>query len=177
VDSTHRAAALGDRRWCGLLERYHDLVRRQLGIHRGQELDTAGDGFLAAFDGPARAIRYAMAVRDEVRPLGLEIRAGLHTGECQRIGGKLAGLAVHIGDRVVGLASPAEVLVSSTARSGCRVPGSSSRSAARTRSKAYRGTGTCTLWLAFLGWLRGRQQGIIVTGWLPQLTAFRHHTF
>lgn len=72
-------------------------VRRQLGIHRGQELDTAGDGFLAAFDGPARAIRYAMAVRDEVRPLGLEIRAGLHTGECQRIGGKLAGLAVHIG--------------------------------------------------------------------------------
>lgn len=116
VGSTAKAAELGDRRWHELLEQHHALIRRELARHRGRELDTAGDGFFAAFDGPARAIRCASAVSGAVRDIGLEIRAGLHTGECQLVDGKIGGLAVHIGARVAAEARPGEVLVSQTVR-------------------------------------------------------------
>src|SRR5262245_37683422 len=116
VASTERAIELGDREWRDLLDRHHLLVRHELERWRGTEVDTAGDGFLATFDGPARAIRCACAVRDSVRGLGLEIRAGLHTGECEVHGSTVAGIAVHIGARVAALAERSEVLVSSTVR-------------------------------------------------------------
>lgn len=116
VDSTARASELGDRRWRELVEQHHRLVRTQLGYFRGREIDTAGDGFFATFDGPARAIRCACAIRDVVRELGLEIRAGLHTGECELMDGKVGGIAVHIGARVASIAQPGEVLVSRTVR-------------------------------------------------------------
>jgi len=116
VGSTERATQLGDRRWRELLDAHHAAVRRQLERFRGREIDTAGDGFLASFDGPARAIRCAGAAIEAVRGLGLDIRAGVHTGECELAGGKLAGIAVHIGARVAGQAGPGEVLVSSTVR-------------------------------------------------------------
>jgi pimeloyl-ACP methyl ester carboxylesterase len=116
VGSTERAVQLGDREWRDLLDSHHLLVRRALESWRGVEVDTAGDGFLATFDGPARAIRCACAIRDAVRGLGLEIRAGLHTGECEVHGETVAGIAVHIGARVAALAGPGEVLVSSTVR-------------------------------------------------------------
>ncbi|HEU5211348.1 MAG TPA: adenylate/guanylate cyclase domain-containing protein [Gaiellaceae bacterium] len=116
VGSTERAAALGDGRWRELLAAHHAVVRDQLDRWQGREIDTTGDGFLASFDGPARAIRCACAVRHQVRTLGLEIRAGLHTGECERVGAKLAGLAVHTGARVAALAAPDEVLVSQTVK-------------------------------------------------------------
>jgi pimeloyl-ACP methyl ester carboxylesterase len=116
VGATERASALGDRRWRDLLDSHHALVRRELGRFRGHEVDTAGDGFLASFDGPARAIRCACAVSDGARQLGLEIRAGLHTGECELIGDKVGGIAVHIGARVAACAAPGEVLVSSTVK-------------------------------------------------------------
>jgi pimeloyl-ACP methyl ester carboxylesterase len=116
VGSTERAASLGDRRWRDLLESHHALVRRQLQRFRGREVDTAGDGFLAVFDGPARAVRCASALTREVRELGLEIRAGLHTGECEVMGERVGGLAVHIGARVAALAGAGEVLASSTVR-------------------------------------------------------------
>ena len=116
VGATERAAGLGDRRWHDLLDSHHTLVRRELASSRGREIDTAGDGFLAAFDGPARAVRCACAISDNVRALGLEIRAGLHTGECEVMGDKLGGIAVHIGARVAALAKPGEVLVSTTVR-------------------------------------------------------------
>jgi pimeloyl-ACP methyl ester carboxylesterase len=116
VGSTARAAELGDRAWRDLLERHHQTMRAELTRFRGRELDTAGDGFFAAFDGPARAIRCACAVRDAVRPLGLEIRAGLHTGECEVLDGKIAGLAVSIGARVASQAAAGEVLVSQTVK-------------------------------------------------------------
>lgn len=114
--STERAVALGDRAWRGLLEAFQTKVREVLRQYRGREIDTAGDGFLAAFDGPARAVRCAGAIRDAVRGLGVEVRSGLHTGECERSGEKLAGIAVHTGARVAGLAAPGEVLVSQTVR-------------------------------------------------------------
>jgi class 3 adenylate cyclase len=114
VGSTERAAELGDRRWRELLEAHHAVVRRELERFGGRELDTAGDGFLAAFDGPARAIRCAKAVVSSVSRLGLEVRAGVHTGECEVIGEKLAGLAVHVGARVAAQAQSGEVLVSGT---------------------------------------------------------------
>jgi len=116
VGSTECAAELGDRAWRELLARHHLLVRRELERWRGNEVSTAGDGFLATFDGPARAIRCACAARDAVRGLGLEIRAGLHTGECEIVGSNVAGIAVHIGARVAALAGAGEVLVSSTVR-------------------------------------------------------------
>ena len=116
VRATERAAVLGDRAWHDLLESHHRLVRRELERFRGQEIDTAGDGFLATFDGPARAVRCASAISREVRALGLEIRAGLHTGECEVMGGKVAGIAVHTGARVATHAQPGEVLVSSTVK-------------------------------------------------------------
>ena len=114
--ATERAAELGDTRWRELLGEHHRLVRRQLARFRGRELDTAGDGFFASFDGPARAIRCAAAIAEEVRSLGLEVRAGLHTGECELVDGKVAGIAVHIGARLAAEARPGEVLVSSTVK-------------------------------------------------------------
>ena len=114
--STERAAQLGDQRWLELLEGYYSLARRELTRFRGREVDTAGDGFFAAFDGPARAIRCAEAISKGVRPLGIEIRAGLHTGECEVIGEKVGGIAVHIGARVASLARAGEILVSNTVK-------------------------------------------------------------
>jgi class 3 adenylate cyclase/dienelactone hydrolase len=116
VGSTQRVRELGDRAWADLLSRHHAAVRRELGRFRGREVDTAGDGFLATFDGPARAIQCAVAVREAVRALGLEIRAGLHTGECELLGEKVSGIAVHTGARIASLARPGDVLVSSTVR-------------------------------------------------------------
>jgi class 3 adenylate cyclase len=116
VGSTQHVAELGDRRWAELLGEHHALVRRELERFRGQEVDTAGDGFFATFDGPARAVRCAMSVRDAVRSLGLEVRAGLHTGELELADDAVRGLAVHIGQRVLAEASPGEVLVSSTVK-------------------------------------------------------------
>ena len=116
VQATQLVASLGDERWRDLLARHYDQVRRRLSEFRGRELDTAGDGVLAAFDGPARAIHCAVAIADDARPLGLTLRAGLHTGECEKLGAKLGGLAVHIGARVAGLAEPGQVLVSSTVK-------------------------------------------------------------
>jgi class 3 adenylate cyclase len=114
VDSTRKAAALGDRRWRDLLGRHDTLMRRELERHRGREVKTLGDGFLATFDGPARAIRCACSARDAMRSLGVEVRAGLHTGECELIGEDLGGIAVNIGARVAVVADPGEVLVSRT---------------------------------------------------------------
>jgi class 3 adenylate cyclase len=116
VSSTELVAKLGDRVWRELLDRHHAVVRDQLGFFRGQEIDTAGDGFLATFDGAARAIRCALSIRDGVRVLGIETRAGVHTGECSRSGEKVTGIAVHTAARVLAAAAPSEVLVSSTVK-------------------------------------------------------------
>jgi class 3 adenylate cyclase/pimeloyl-ACP methyl ester carboxylesterase len=116
VGSSERAASLGDRAWRELLENHHTVVRRQLARFRGREMDAAGDGFFASFDGPARAIRCACAIVDGIRELELDVRAGLHTGECELIDGKVAGIAVHTGARIASLAAPGEVLVSSTVK-------------------------------------------------------------
>jgi len=116
VESTKRAAELGDRQWRALLDRHHDAVRQQLARFRGQEVKNLGDGILATFDGPARGVRCACAIAEEVRPLGIEIRAGLHTGECEMLGNDVGGIAVHIGARVAALAGAGEVLVSSTVK-------------------------------------------------------------
>jgi class 3 adenylate cyclase len=116
VRSTERVAAVGDRRWRELLEGYLGVARRQLERFRGREIDVAGDGLFAIFDGPARAIRCACAIRDAVHSLGLEVRAGLHTGECEIAGAKVSGIAVHTGARIAAAASPREVLASGTVR-------------------------------------------------------------
>jgi class 3 adenylate cyclase len=116
VGSTAMLADLGDRRWGEVLAEHHRLVRGALARFNGQEIDTAGDGFFASFDGPARAIRCAEAIVDGVRDLGLDVRAGLHTGECELVDGKVGGIAVHIGARVAAQAGPGEVLVSGTVR-------------------------------------------------------------
>jgi pimeloyl-ACP methyl ester carboxylesterase len=116
VGSTAKAVELGDRRWRELLEQHHARTRAQLTRFRGVELDTAGDGFFARFDGPARAIHCACSIRDAVSELGLEVRAGLHTGECEVMDGKVAGIAVSIGARVAAQAGPGEVLVSQTVK-------------------------------------------------------------
>jgi class 3 adenylate cyclase len=114
--STERVRALGDRAWADLLERHRAAVRRELERFRGREVDTAGDGFLATFDGPARAIRCAVAIRRAMRALGLELRTGVHTGECELLGDRVAGIAVHTSARISALAAPNEVLVSATVR-------------------------------------------------------------
>jgi class 3 adenylate cyclase len=114
VDSTRRAAEMGDRDWHALLDAHDAIVRVQLNRFRGREVNTSGDGFLAMFDGPHRAIRCAMAIRDAVQSLGIEVRAGLHTGECEVRGDDIGGIGVHIGARVSALAGPNDVLVSST---------------------------------------------------------------
>jgi class 3 adenylate cyclase len=116
VGSTEIASAKGDQAWLGLLERHHQLVRSQLNRWRGREVNTAGDGFLATFDGPARAVRCARSIAVDVRRIGLEVRCGLHTGEIEMRADDVAGLAVHIGARIAALAAPGEVLVSRTVR-------------------------------------------------------------
>jgi pimeloyl-ACP methyl ester carboxylesterase len=116
VGSTEKAAALGDRRWRDLLDNHHATIRRNLARFRGHEIKTTGDGILATFDGPARGVRCACAIADEIRPLGIEVRAGLHTGECEMIDDDVGGIAVHIGARVASLAGAGEVLVSSTVK-------------------------------------------------------------
>jgi len=116
VGSSERAAELGDRRWRDLLDEFYAMVRRELERYRGIEIDTAGDGFVARFDGPARAIKCASSIGDSVGSLGLRVRSGLHTGECEVSGDKLRGIAVHTGARVGGLANSGEILVSSTVK-------------------------------------------------------------
>jgi pimeloyl-ACP methyl ester carboxylesterase/class 3 adenylate cyclase len=116
VGSTGKAAELGDRRWKAMIEEHHRLVRGQLARYRGVEVDTAGDGFFATFDGPARAVRCARSIVDAVAPLGIEVRAGVHTGEVETIDGKVGGMAVVIGARVGASAGPSEVLVSQTVK-------------------------------------------------------------
>jgi len=115
VDSTGRAQALGDHAWAELLSRHHELVRREIEQYAGEEIDTAGDGFFALFDGPARAVRCAVGIRNAVRSLGLEIRAGIHTGEVERPPGEAPrGIAVHVAARVAAQAGAGEILVTST---------------------------------------------------------------
>jgi class 3 adenylate cyclase len=116
VGSTERAAEMGDRHWRDLLERHDAIVRRQLEIHRGREIKTLGDGFLATFDGPARAIRCATAIREELQGMGIDVRVGIHTGEVELIGDDVSGMAVNIGARIGALGGAGEVLVSSTVR-------------------------------------------------------------
>ena len=116
VGSTERATVLGDRGWHDLLARHDAAIRRQLTRFRGREVNTTGDGLVASFDGPARAIRCAQAISEGVRELGIEVRAGLHTGECELVNGNVAGIAVHTGARVAAEAGPGEVLVSSTVK-------------------------------------------------------------
>jgi class 3 adenylate cyclase len=116
VGSTQRAADLGDSRWRELIARHDELIRRELDRHRGRAIKTLGDGFLATFDGPARGVRCAQAIADSVRALGIEVRAGLHTGECELVGDDVAGMAVNIGARVAALADTGEVLVSGTVK-------------------------------------------------------------
>lgn len=116
VKSTERAAEIGDRKWRDLLQDFYGVVRKNLGRYRGREVDTAGDGLLATFDGPARAVRCAQAINGDVPALGLSVRAGVHTGEVEIIGEKVGGIAVHIGARVAAEAAPGEVIVSSTVR-------------------------------------------------------------
>jgi class 3 adenylate cyclase len=116
VGSTERAAQLGDRPWRELLGNYYAIVRKELVAFRGREVKTTGDGVLASFDGPARAIRCACAIRQRVRPLGIQVRTGLHTGECELIGDDVGGIAVHIAARIAAAAGPDEVLVSSTVK-------------------------------------------------------------
>lgn len=116
VDSTRRAAEIGDHDWHALLDAHDAVVRAQLARFRGREVNTSGDGFLATFDGPQRAIRCAMAIREAVQALGIAVRAGLHTGECEVRGNDIGGIAVHIGARISALAAPNDVLVSNTLR-------------------------------------------------------------
>ena len=116
VGSTTKASELGDHDWRALVERHHSVTRGLLGRYRGTEVDTAGDGFYATFDGPARAVRCAQAIVEAVRPLGIEVRAGVHTGEVQMINDKVGGIAVAIGARVASKAAPSEVLVSQTVK-------------------------------------------------------------
>ena len=116
VGATKRAAEIGDRKWRELLEQHHTLVRREVERYRGKEIDNAGDGFFVTFDGPGRAIACACAIRDSLAQLGLAIRAGLHTGECELIGDKVGGIAVHIGARIEAIAEAGQILVSGTVK-------------------------------------------------------------
>jgi class 3 adenylate cyclase len=116
VDSTARASASGDRMWRVLLNRHHALVRAEIARHRGREVNTTGDGFVVCFEDPAQAVRCALAIAAAVRHLGLEIRAGVHAGDCCLQGDEISGITLHIGARIVALAAPGEVLVSSTVK-------------------------------------------------------------
>ena len=143
VASTEQASQLGDRRWRELLDKHDRAIRLDLERYRGEEVDTTGDGFLAGFDGPARAIRCAQAMIGAARPLGIEIRAGLHTGECELRGSDLAGIAVHVGARVAALADAGEVLVTSTVRDLVAGSGIEFRSVAATASRECPARGPC----------------------------------
>ena len=114
--STEKTVELGDHQWRRLLDRHNLIVRRELKRFGGREIDTAGDGFFASFDGPARAVRCAKSIVESVRDLGIDVRSGLHTGECELVDGKVSGIAVHTGARVAAHAGPSEVLVSSTVK-------------------------------------------------------------
>jgi class 3 adenylate cyclase len=116
VGATEYVELAGDRAWRELVEKHNSMIRKEITRFRGREIDNAGDGFFATFDGPARGVRCALAIRDGVRDLGIEIRAGVHTGECEVIGDKVGGIAVHIGARVMAMARPGEVLVSRTVK-------------------------------------------------------------
>ena len=116
VGATQAVVDQGDRRWLELLKEHHALVRKELARFHGREINTVGDSFIATFDGPARAVRCACSIRDAVTELGIEVRAGLHTGEIELAGNDIGGIAVHIGARVAAAAQPSEVLVSSTVR-------------------------------------------------------------
>ena len=116
VGSTEHASCMGDKWWADLLARHHNIVRQQLDRYRGREIDTAGDGFFVAFDGPARAVRCARAIIEAVKTIGVEVRAGVHTGECELLGQKLAGIAVHVCARIMSCANANEVLVSNTVK-------------------------------------------------------------
>jgi class 3 adenylate cyclase len=116
VDSTLHAERMGDARWRSVLDDHHALVRQQLGAHQGREVKTTGDGFLARFDSPAQAVRCATSIRDEVARLGLEIRSGIHTGECEVHGTDLAGIALHTASRIMSLAGAGQILASQTVR-------------------------------------------------------------
>ena len=116
VGSTERAGKLGDKAWKDLLERHYEVVRRELKRFRGREIDTSGDGFLATFDGPARAVRCAQAIVEALEVVGIEVRAGVHTGEVELVSQGVRGIAVHVGARVAALAAPSEVLVSGTVK-------------------------------------------------------------
>jgi pimeloyl-ACP methyl ester carboxylesterase len=146
VGSTEKAATLGDRSWLEIRQAHHAIVRRELERFRGREVDTAGDGFLATFDGPARAVRCAVAVTEAVRELGLEVRAGVHTGEVELVGEKVGGIAVHIGARVAARAGPGEVLASSTVKD--LVAGSGIEFASRGRAQLKGVPGEWTLFAA-----------------------------
>jgi class 3 adenylate cyclase len=144
VGSSEKASALGDRGWRELLERHHAIVRRELLRFRGRELDTAGDGFLASFDGPARAIRCACSIVDGLGELDLEIRAGLHTGECELVDGKVAGIAVHTGARVAAQAQPGKSSSRARSRTSSPARGFVSRTGEFASSQGFPGTGTCS---------------------------------
>jgi len=116
VDSTKIASELGDQKWSDLLESYYSAIRQELSVYRGREIDTAGDGFFAAFDGPARALHCARTIRDSIKELGLSLRIGMHTGECEVRGDNMVGIAVHIAARISSLAEPDKILVSRTVK-------------------------------------------------------------
>jgi len=116
VGSTERAAQLGDTAWLALLRKYYDVSRQEFVRFRGREVNSAGDGLLATFDGPARAIRCAWAIGEKIAPMGIEVRAGVHTGECELIDKNVGGIAVHVGSRVMAHAGANEVIVSSTVK-------------------------------------------------------------
>ena len=138
VGSTKQAVALGDRNWLALLGQHHSIVRQELERFRGHELNTLGDGFVATFDGPTRGVRCATAIIEKLRPLGIEVRCGLHTGEIEIGHDDVGGIAVHTAARVADLASTGEVLVSSTVRDPLPAPAFSSATAAATHSADYR---------------------------------------
>ncbi len=116
VDSTKIASELGDQKWSDLLESHYSAIRHELSVYRGREIDTAGDGFFAAFDGPARALHCARTIRDSIKELGLSLRIGMHTGECEVRGDDMVGIAVHIAARISSLAEPDKILVSRTVK-------------------------------------------------------------
>jgi uncharacterized repeat protein (TIGR01451 family) len=148
VGSTETAAEIGDARWREMLERHHALIRRELLRFRGREVDTAGDGFFASFDGPARAIHCACAIVQTMPELGLQVRAGLHTGECELLDGKVAGIAVHTGARVAAKAQPGEVLVSGTVKDLVAGSGLAFEDRGEHELKASRANGASTPWTA-----------------------------
>jgi class 3 adenylate cyclase len=170
VGSTERAVALGDQRWGDLLESYHAEVRRRLRSSRGRVIDAVGDGCLALLDVPSRAIRCAGAIREAARRLGLEVRAAVHTGECELVGGRLRatrvrGVAVHIGARVLAHAAPGEILVSSTVKDVAAGSGLWFRDRGRRTLKGLPGT-----WRLFAAEVASGSQAILGSGQHPTQT-------